>query len=143
MEINRDFPTRGFTLIEVMITVAIVGILVVIALPSYKEQVARSKRSEAQAVLLEAGQYMQRYYSANDAFTSTLPSSLTNVPKNETVAPNYVLSVSTVTTTAFTLTAALQSGSTMNGDKCGSFLLNSIGARSNSGATVPSKECWK
>ena len=58
----------GFTLIEVMIVVAIVAILAAIAYPSYLESVRKSKRAEARAQLMEAAQYMQRFYSQNDSF---------------------------------------------------------------------------
>ena len=54
-----------------MIVVAIIAILSMIALPSYQEHVRRSKRSEAQGILMEAAQYMQRYYSANDRYTAS------------------------------------------------------------------------
>ncbi|WP_375122151.1 type IV pilin protein [Variovorax sp. WS11] len=65
---------RGFTLIEVMIVVAIVAILSAIAYPSYLESVRKSKRAEARAQLMEAAQYMQRFYSQNDSFISSVRS---------------------------------------------------------------------
>lgn len=142
MKSKNIVPVRGFTLIEVMITLAIVGILVAIALPSYREHMARSKRAEAQGTLLEAAQYMQRFYSANDAFTTTLPAALLSVPRDGSTSANYTLSAATTTTT-FTLTATLQAGSSMAGDKCGSFVLSSIGTRSNSGGTASPRDCWK
>ena len=55
-----------------MIVVAIVGILAAIAYPSYTEQVKRGQRSKAQTALLEAAQFMQRYYAANNSYATDL-----------------------------------------------------------------------
>lgn len=134
----------GFTLIELMVVVAIVAILAAIVLPSYQEQIAKSRRNEATGVLLEGSQYMRRYYSANDTFTTTLPASLQQSPR-DSVALYSVTAVLSANTTSFTLTAAPITGRSMATDRCGSLLLNSTGGRSisgNSAATVVS-ECWR
>ena len=67
----RPYKQSGFTLIEIMITVAIVGILAAVALPSYTSYVARGKRAEVRANMLEAAQFMERYYSTNFRYTAT------------------------------------------------------------------------
>ena len=159
---RRSF--RGFTLIELMIVVAIIAILSMIALPSYQEHVRRSKRSEAQAILMEAAQYMQRYYSANDRFTVTaasttteteqtvttagvttsmLPDSLRQSPKPTSQASNYTIAVlARDISPTYTLTAT-RTGSMAN-DKCGTLTLDSKGVKGvGSDATVDAKECWK
>jgi len=64
----------GFTLIELMITVAIVAILASIAYPSYQSHVVKSRRTTAKACLLELAQFMERYYTTNMKYTgATLP----------------------------------------------------------------------
>ncbi len=140
-------PSRhhaGFTLIELMIVLVIVVVLAAIALPSYREQVAKSRRAEATGVLLESSQYQRRFYSANDTFTSTLPISLQQSPRESTPLYSVTLMIS-ANTTSFTLTAVPITGGSMATDRCGSLVLNSTGGKSISGnnaATVVS-ECWR
>lgn len=62
---------RGFTLIELMIVVAIVAILAAVAYPSYRDSISKSRRAEARAQLMDAVQYMQRFYSQNDRYDQT------------------------------------------------------------------------
>ena len=150
---------RGFTLIEVMIVVAIIGILAMIAMPSYQEYMRRSKRSEAQGVLMEAAQYMQRYYSANDRYTVTagnvttpaeqkvgsdsmLPPALRQSPKSGSA--NYNIVVFAADTPPSYSLRATRAGS-MASDKCGTLTLNSQGAKAIVDQTtgVNVADCWK
>ena len=77
----------GFTLIEVMIVVAIVAILSAVALPSYSEYIRRGHRAEARASLLQAQQYMERAATATGLYPSDLPASLKAVPSVSQTAP--------------------------------------------------------
>ena len=64
----RSPHTRGFTLIEVMITVAIIAILASIALPSYQDSVRKARRAEARAALMQLMQQEERYYSLHTTY---------------------------------------------------------------------------
>jgi type IV pilus assembly protein PilE len=136
---------RGFTLVEVMIVVAIVAILSAIAYPSYTEYVRRGQRAEARTQLLEAAQFMQRFYSANDRYDQTragaavaLPATLQVSPPTGTVRYNIAVNA---TPTAYTL-QAVPAGS-MAGDRCGTITLDSNGRRNVDGASSPAAECWR
>lgn len=140
--------SRGFTLIEIMITVAIVGIVAAIALPSYRSYVDRARRADARTQLMQAAQFMQRFYSANDQYvndragnniSSQMPANLARSP---TDGPQiYALTID-ATTIAYTLTMAPMTGSPLATDACGSFTLTSTGARGVTG-TKTRDECWK
>jgi len=68
---QRKTATQGFTLIELMIAVAIVGILAAIAYPSYIEHVRKTRRADAKAVVLELSQWMERFYTENSRYDKT------------------------------------------------------------------------
>ena len=133
----------GFTLIELMIVVAIVGILSAVAYPSYTEYIRRGSRSEATAALMEAQQFMERYYGANNRYSTAangnpaLPARLQNIPASST---RYTLSVA-ATVNSYTLTAT-PLGS-MLADKCGSLTITNTGVKGRSATAPTVAECWR
>ena len=146
---------RGFTLVEIMVVLAIVMTIAAIAMPSYTENINRSKRAEAKAQLLEAAQYMQRYYSQNDSYAQnragtavTIPDTLARVPRTAAAgSQNYTIGFATPapTTATFTLQAAPRAGGSMASDKCGTFTLTQAGQRGVAGnaAGTTADSCWK
>lgn len=145
---------KGFTLLELMIVVAIVGILASIAYPSYRKYVIRSNRGEAKAALLELAQYMERNFTEANAYnklpsgTALTSSSLpyTQVPKSGTVNYNIQFKSGSPTASEFVLVAVPTGGQTA--DDCGSLTINQLGqngidtsSSGSSGATA--SDCWR
>ena len=134
-----SFRSRGFTLIELMITVAIVSILAAVAYPSYTEYVAKGRRADARARMMAAQQWMERYYTERYSYASkgettkntdfdAQTSFVTSPPAGEGAAM-YTLSVA-VAGTSYTLTATRQPGSAMANDACGNLTLTQDGTKS-------------
>jgi type IV pilus assembly protein PilE len=134
--------SAGFTLIELMIVVAIVGILAAIAYPSYTEYVKRTHRAEIASLLMEQTQALERFFSRNGQY-SDVPASGGNPARPLTLSQGnayYKISAERADQT-FTLTATPIAASMMNGDKCGNFIITNTGRISNS-TNLASKDCW-
>ena len=124
----------GFTLIELMIVVAIVGILSSIAYPSYVEYIRKGQRNEARAALLQAAQYMERGATAKGTYPTSLPTGMqTTESKKYNLSANVAADGST-----FTLTAT----PVQTDAKCGNLELTNTGARTATGASGLDY-CWK
>lgn len=134
--------SAGFSLIELMIAVAVVGVLASVAYPSYTRHIERTDRAQARAALLEAAQYMERYYATQGTYlNAALPARLSLVPPVSVPAGNAVAAAAAavaaryrvqinVTATTYTVTAA----SNRAGDECGDLSINHLGVRTASSA---------
>jgi type IV pilus assembly protein PilE len=134
--------TAGFTLIELMIVVAVIAILAAIAYPSYQDSVRKSRRGQAKADMVEYAALAERFRTVNNTYltagavTFTLPS--TQSPREVGAQAHYKLALTTQTDDAFTITATAQGGQTK--DRCGNLSITSAGVKKNTAGTL--SECW-
>lgn len=127
---------RGFTLIEVMITVAIVAILATIAYPSYQNHVMKSQRSEGVRTLLEIAQNLERCYTLRGQYDNAACQSGTVTSEHG----YYQVAIATPTSSSFTLTATPVAGAVKSDTKCGVYTLDQANKKTVSLGTVT--DCW-
>lgn len=127
----------GVTLLELLIVVAIIGILAAIAYPSYQNYVRRADRADAQAVMLQDAQFMERYFTTNGTYAgAALPK--TQSPENGTA--KYAITLPTANGSAFTVQAAPTG--THTDPLCDTMTITQTGAKTEAGSGSLA-ECWK
>ena len=134
---------RGFTLIELMIVVAVVAILSAIALPSYSEHIRRGHRADARTGLLQAAQWLERAATANGTYPTSLPAALT---WSGEASRRYTIDFDgTQTAAGYTLVATRKSPGAQSNDKCGNYTLTNKGVQDNLNLAsgVTSVDCWR
>lgn len=156
------YNKNGFTLIELMVVVAIIGILTAIAYPSYQESMRKSRRADAEGALLSLANGMERFFTATNSYCDTgttsagamlaldacgvvatndigrPPPTISGIPNNPTAF--YEISISAASANTYTLQAAPIGAQAT--DRCGNLTLTSAGAK---GFDAPGTlaECWK
>ena len=127
-------PQTGFTLIELMIVVAVISILAMIAYPSYQNQVERGRLAEGKAAITQAATRMERCYSTKGTYKNCISSGI------DSESGYYRVSVTAVDNNTFTLTASRVKASGAN--QCGNLTLTQTGKTGVSGASKSASECW-
>ena len=132
----------GFTLIELMIAVAIVGIIAAIAMPAYQNYVMQSNRAVAKAILYENAQFMEQFYTENNRYDQDMGGNTVAIPVTQsprTGAVQYNITLQAVANATFTLQAVPDAGGSMAGDVCGTLTLTNTGQQGAAGTIA---ECW-
>ena len=136
---------RGFTLIELMIVVAVIGILGAIAFPAYSQYVIRGKRAEGRAALMDAAALQERFFSDCNRYGSLGNGAKDCAAGETTVGTNsetgkYTLSIApTSPTSTYTLKAA----PTFADTECGTLTLTNAGTKGMESATSTDvRACW-
>jgi|APLak6261667961_1056064.scaffolds.fasta_scaffold02965_2 type IV pilus assembly protein PilE len=138
---------QGFTLIELMVTVAIVGILSSVAYPSYQDSVKKSRRADVQGVVLGLANAMERRFTESNSYLGAAAGSAdTGAPAIYTIpaetATYYTVTISAATASSYSLSAAPTGGQST--DKCGTLTLTHTGVKDVIGAEtgVTAADCW-
>ena len=131
---------RGFTLIELMVVLAVAAILASVAYPAYQGQVAKGRRADAKQAMVELAQRLERFYTERGTYAGASLGAGGVYPAIS-LGGYYTLAITSQTADDFTITAAPRG--TQAGDACGTYGYNQLGDRTLvSGASLSVAECW-
>lgn len=142
-KLNNTSKQSGFTLIELMIVIAIIGVISAVAFPSYNSYMTKSRRADAKIALTKMADAQERYYLQNSTYTVTV----TDVGGADSDDGNYTLSIAAGADgilNGYILTATADSDGAQSVDaKCEKLILNSLGTKTalDSGGAAATG-CW-
>lgn len=135
---------RGFTLVEMMIVVAVIALLSMVVYPSFQGAIRKARRADARSALTTAAQMLERYSTENPSAgysTATLGGSgATAVYSDKSENKSYALALSNLAASTFTLSAVPQAAQAT--DPCGTFTINEHGVRGVTGGSLLAADCW-
>lgn len=137
--------THGFSLIELLVAIAIVGVLAAIAVPSYRTYVLQAHRTDAVRALSSYRQALERCYSQNFTYVNAATTPCPAAPGAATTSANgyYNVTFPTLTATTYTILATA-TGAQVKDASCASLQVTNTGAQSalNSGGADSTQACW-
>lgn len=143
---QRYSRQKGFTLMELMITVGIIGVLIGIAYPSYTEYMYKSRRSEARTVLMQLVAKQEQFFQDNRRYSNNF-TEIGNVTARSVTAANvitengyYTITINRPTLYTYTLTAAPTAGTSQSNDQCKTLTIDQDGTKDFTPLTA--KNCW-
>jgi type IV pilus assembly protein PilE len=135
---TKSLSKRGFTLIELMITVAIIALLTMVAMPAYRDHTVRANRSAAASYLLEVANLQERHFLDARAYAASMAAMGASAPPE--VSANYRITTAgnnASTPPSYTVTAT-PTGGQLSDDSCGVLTLNNQGLKTHAGGS----RCW-
>lgn len=128
---------NGFTLIELMIVVAIIGILSAIALPSYQQYVIKANRQDAEAILMENAQFMERYFTTNNTYIGATLPNLVSPKGSSGTGVKYNLGFDTPSAASTYKLEAVNVNGQLRDTTCGELTVTNTGVQ-----TPTTAGCW-
>ncbi len=118
---------QGFSLIELMITISVIGVLSTLSVGSYRANILKTNRAEARTQMVMIQSVYESYYSQNNQYptANTLPP-LTSIPRTANYSYSTVLNTTAMIVTGYTITATA-TGNQANDTGCTSLTLNNLG----------------
>jgi len=117
-----NFKQKGFTLIELMIVVVVIGVLAAIALPSYQDYVKRARRADAKSAVLAVQLAEEKWRANNSSYTDDMTNLGYDEANNQPSTDGYYnVTVSSSDGTTYTINASINTTTAQSGDDCGTF----------------------
>ncbi|MDQ8051260.1 type IV pilin protein [Luteibacter sp.] len=138
-------PASGFTLIELMIVVAILAIVVAIAYPSYQGHVIKTRRAAAAVCMLEVAQFMERYYTTHLRYVdgNGAAPAIPGTQCRRDLSAHYAIELAQgVAVSSYTVQAIPKGAQASRDTRCATLAINQLGAKSESGTAATANECW-